>query len=158
MLVGLQTVMFGQNKLRQATIIKLRRYKCVPNCHLRVFIYGLPYGPMSVLLSIHSDWVTVGPWQEAYSCEVKPKAQTSKDDRASRRRATDYCLAELTADKRNGPALGILERFNVETQPFFEVESYRGKPHRWTALSSLLSDQMLTGTLAEGESATWKSC
>lgn len=41
--------------------------------------------------------------EEAYSCEVKRKVQASKVAVACGAALTDYCLLELTADKRSGP-------------------------------------------------------
>lgn len=50
-----------------------------------VFIYGLSYGPMPVLFSIHCPHrlLTAEPRPGAYSCEVKPEVRASKGHMAS---------------------------------------------------------------------------
>lgn len=84
-----------------------------------VFIYGLPYGPVSVL-AIHPphSLPTRQPCQRAYICEVTPAAPGPQ--RGAADTAADYRLAALTAE------------WTVPASPFehFITEPYRGELHR----------------------------
>lgn len=124
-----------------------------------VFIYGLSYGRMPVLFSIHrphSDCLQVNPDRKLIAARSNLKSQPQRPTWRAADTATDYCLAELTADKRSGLSPG----------PFLNVSTLRlGRFWSWVlswraaqmscSVSSLLSDQMVTGgTLAGGDSAT----
>lgn len=74
-----------------------------------VFIYGLSHGPVPVLFSIHcphSDCLRVNPDRKLIAARSNLKSQPQRPTRRATDTATDYCLAELTADKRSGLSPG----------------------------------------------------
>lgn len=97
-------------------------------CHmpLRLFFF-----------SIHCPTLTAEPWQKAYSCEVKPKVQASKEPHGARRTQPQITVwLSWLRTKGTDCHRVLFERLNIETWPFSEVESYRCKLHRWNALYS----------------------
>lgn len=102
-----------------------------------VFIYGLSYGPMPVLFSIHCPlWLlTAEPWQRAHSSEVKPKARASKAHMASGGHGRRLLSGRAGRGQKEWTVTRSL--LNISTRRpgrVFEVESYRGELHRWAAL------------------------
>lgn len=86
-----------------------------------VFIYGWPYGPpclSSSLSTVHTDCLQLSPASKLIAARSNLKSEAQRAGAADA--ATDYSLAEATADKKGVDCHRVpFERFSAEASQVF---------------------------------------